>query len=546
MKFLINLIFILFFVRMIAFSQQEHVTVSNSVYSFLSHAEVKGLLPHGSLSYIPLQRIQIADYLRMIRKAEKTLTSSELSMLERFEIEFEIKPRENTVIFYSDKDTAQIFFTGLFSDKEKFIYHYKDSSTTVCFLPLANIGGIYKKENEISRSVSLGNLGFRFYGTLTNHLGYNLQVTNGVKISGDRALALEEKKLRENIKFGVLKSDFDFVESHIRYQNDWFYAIIGRETRFVGSGVMQRLYLSDNAPPLDGISVGARFTNFEYRFDHYSMLAYPDSGKMDVGFLAEIPPKYMSMHTFSYRPSWGEISYIQSIVYSGRPAELAYLTPLSFSKSLEHSLHDRDKTMMGLFGNIRPMKNLQLNGSWMLEDIIISRIGTGYWSNKTAWNIGGKASLPWSIDIGFEYSRIEPYIFTHFNYQNNRTSDGILIGTYLLPNSDETALFLQWFWGQRYPLTLKLAYQRHGDNIYDKDGNIIKNVGGNPRYVLNLPRDSETVVFLDGSRKDFLSLQISGGIEIIRGFNLQGAYTFNTAPNNVSNGFHLTFAFEEF
>ncbi len=524
----------------------EHVTVANPVYSFLSRAQIKGILPHGSLSYLPLQRLQIADYLRLIRKEEANLSGAELKTLEQFEIEFEVKPRENTVLIYSQNDTNQIFFDGLFTNKEKFIYHYKDSLHTVNLLPLVNIEEIFQKRNDENRNVSLANLGFRFHGTLSNLVGYNLQVTNGVKISGDRELALEEKKLKQNIKFAVLKSDFDFVESHVRIQYDWFYAIIGRETRLVGSGAMQNLYLSDNAPPMDGISMGARFSNFEYRFDHFSMIAYPDSNFQNVGFTAKIPPKYISMHTFSYRPSWGEISYIQSIVYSGRPAELAYLTPLSFSKSLEHSLHDRDKTMMGLFGNIRPLKGLQISGSWMLEDIIISRIGTGYWSNKTAWNLGVTAALPHNLDIGTEYSRIEPYIFTHFNPQNNRTNDGMLIGTELLPNSDETVILFRWFWGQRYPLTMKIGYLRHGENISDKDGNIIKNVGGDPRYCLLLPRDSETVVFLDGNRKDYFFLQMRAGVELIRGFNLQGAYLLRSLPNNISHGFQLTFSFDEF
>lgn len=528
------------------FAGQENVPVTNSVYSFLTHAEVRGLIPHSSLTYLPLQRNEVVSYLKKIRENAAELSVSEMKILNEYEIEFEIQKRENTVIFFSETDSNEIFFNGLFSDKEKFIYHYKDSLHTVNFLPLANIEGIYERKNEESRNVILGNLGFRLHGTLSNLVGYNLQVTNGVIVSGDRQVALEQNKLKQNVKFAILNSDFDFTESHVRFQYDWFYAIIGRETRLVGSGLAQSLFLSDNAPAMDGFSLGARFSSFEYRFDHFNMIAYPDSNGMNAGFLTSIIPKYMSMHKFSFKPFWGEISYIQSIVYSGRPAELAYLTPLSFTKSLEHSLHDRDKSMMGVMTTLRPLKNIQIKGSWMLEDIIISRIGTGYWSNKTAWNIGLMTSLPGSVDAGMEYSRIEPYMFTHFNYQNNRTNDGILIGTYLLPNSDETALHFRWFWGSRFPLELKLAYQRHGENLYDNTGKLIKNVGSNPYYCIQLPRDSETVTFLDGNRTDAFLMELKGGFEIVRGFNIKGMYSIKSMPDNVSHSFYLSFAFDEF
>ena len=529
-----------------ALSQVEHVIALHPVYEFLSQMEIRGFTPHSSLTYLPLEKKQIVSMLNDIRKNENKLSSAEMSVLQHFEKEFEIIPRENTVLIYSDTDTNQIIFSGLISDREKFIYHYDDKKHNVNFLPLANFEAIFEKSDTASGSVTLGNLGFRLHGTLSALVGYNLQVTNGAKISGDRNIALENRKLKHNVKFSMLNSDFDFVESHIRFQYDWFYAIIGRENRHVGAGIMQSLFLSDNAPPMDGFSLGARFSNFEYRFDHFSMLAYAVNDSTQVGFTSIIPPKYLSMHTFSYRPSWGELSYIQSITYSGRAAELAYLTPLSFSKSLEHSLHDRDKTMMGFFGTVRPIRNLQLKGGWMLEDIIISRIGTGYWSNKTAWNIGASFALPFSASIGAEYTRVEPYMFTHFNYQNNRTNDGVLIGTYLFPNSDEKAMLIRWFWGGRYPIILKLGYIRHGENITDSSGKIIRNVGGDPRYCMQLPRDSEKVSFLDGNLRENLFAQLSGGIELFRGFNLKATYSLLSESDKLKHNFYISINFSDF
>jgi hypothetical protein len=44
------------------------------------------------------------------------------------------------------------------------------------------------------------------------------------------------------------------------------------------------------------------------------------------------------------------------MIYS-RTLDLAYLSPLSFLKSLEHSLHDRDNAGMGFTAVVRPIKN---------------------------------------------------------------------------------------------------------------------------------------------------------------------------------------------
>jgi hypothetical protein len=528
-----------------SFSQVEHVVVQHPVYQFLEYNYNRGILENFSLSSLPLQRKEIQDALKIIRENESVLSEADKKTLALFEKEFELSSRQNATIFFSKSDSNQLLFSRILTDDEKYIYRYSDSSNSVSLIPLGSVENINKiNQNNEYDKVLLGNLGFRLYGTIDNSLGYGLQVTNGVVLAGTRNLAVEESKITRNIKFSLLNSDFDFSESHIRYSQNWFHFIFSRETRLIGSGLRQKLIISDNAPPMDGISLGARFSTFEYRYSHFKLLGQADSN-IPVGAFTDIPPKYFVLQRFTFKPSWGDLTYFHSIVYSGRELEFAYLNPLSFLKSIEHALRDRDKTTMGFDFNINPLRNLQISGTWMLEDIIISRIGTGFWSNKTAWNIALKYSLPFSADIGIEYTRIEPYMFTHFNVQNNRTNDGYLFGTYLYPNSDETALQFRWFWGNRYPLIVSVIYQRHGKNIYDENGNLVRNVGGDPFFVRK-PQDSETVVFLDGDRTNTLSFSINFGYEILRGFNIQGLYLLRLTDDKPENLFKIYLRFAEF
>ncbi len=503
-------------------AQVEHIPAYHPVYAFLLRAETRGFLPHHSLSEIPWSKGDIQIALKLIKKQK--ISETETRILNQYLQEFEIENiRHKASLIPSETDTSQLFFSYLFSDREKFIYTYNDSSNKVFLKPLVSME--YWQGNEPnSENVILGNLGFNLGGSLGSHFGYMLQVTNGVIFSGEKELAMHDSKLSKNVKFSDLNSDFDFTQSHIAFEYNWFRASIGRETRLSGSGLYQRLFISDNSPDFDAISLGAKFTSFEYKFLHGSLLGL-GKNTVDAGFNAEIPQKYVAQHKFSYRPSWGEISFWENITYSDRPTDLAYFNPLSFYKSLEHALRDRDNSIMGLDFTIRPFDGFQLKASYLLDDIIFGKIGTGYWSNKSAWNIAGLVSVDYDLDLGLEYSRVEPYTYTHFNRENSYTNDGLMYGSVLLPNSDAWIAHLRYWWTERYPLELKVSYIRHGANLYDENGDLLRNVGGDPLQTRRV-EDSETVEFLDGDLSKRVAFDLSMGYEATRALNFQVAYSY--------------------
>ncbi|MFH1050587.1 MAG: hypothetical protein V1779_06600 [bacterium] len=537
---------LLFFANNNVLSQVENVPVSHPVYEFLIRSEARGLLPHFSTSQLPLQRNEIINALKEINKSVSKLTHVEQHVLEEHLKEFAVLPIENAVIFYSPSDSIQVLSSKFFQDNDKFIYHFQDSINSVRIKPLGSIEALFSSDDDQNRNVTLGNLGVRVFGSLGKHFGYFLQATNGAIISGDRNLALEEiDKLQQNVKFADLNSDFDFSESHIRFDYDWFYAVLGRETQLIGSGIGQRLFVSDNAAPGDAFSLGARFSNFEYRYSHSGILAV-DRANKKVGFNSEFPGKYLVTHRFALRPAWGEISFWEGIIYSKRGIDLAYLNPLSFFKSLEHALHDRDNSLMGGDITFRILDGLQVKGSFLLDDIRFEKIGTGYWSNKTAWNLGLQYSLPYNLDIGIEYARVEPYTFSHFDSVNSYTNDELLIGMGLLPNSDELSLVLKYWWfGSHHPIVLRLSQERHGANEYDAEGNLVKNVGGNPLHT-RMPEDSYTVSFLDGNLIKTFRLDAMISYEFIKDFHLEAEYSYRTILDRKTHLIMLKFAFADF
>lgn len=561
------------------YSQVENVPIANPVYDFLLRAENKGYMKNMSLSSLPLTKKEIINVLIELRKNISNLSDFDKQTLYKYETEFDIfyynqstekyeytelqkesilKPgsqgadraSQRSVLFYSDIDTTQVLSSRFFSEDEKYFYHHQDSNHKVIVRPLAKIDYNYRKGDETTTAL-MAHGGFRLNGTLSGKLGFLLQATNGSLLSGERELALQDPQLRQNIKFNSLKSDVDISESHLRYQEDWFYAYIGRETRQLGAGLEQRLFISNTSPAADGLSLGAKFKKFEYRFSHFSLLGLKsDSLPVGTGFNFVIPSKYYSMHRFSFRPDWGEISFWEGVIYSNRTPELAYLNPLSFLKSIEHALRDRDNSIMGLDATIRPLDNWQIKGSWMLDDIIFGEIGNYFWSNKTAWNIATTYSLQAPIDLGFEYTRVEPYTYSHFNVQNSITNDGLMFGSIIKPNSDRFLFKTNFWYGERYPLYFDISFTRHGRNELDANGNVIRNVGGDPLRVQNIQNgDSERVKFLDGDLSRILRFDIGGAYEPIRNFNFHFRFYYENEMN--TNGFEdygmrLTLRIEDF
>ncbi|MCX7879252.1 MAG: hypothetical protein N2517_01155 [Ignavibacteria bacterium] len=504
-----------------SFSQVENVPTSNPVYSFLKRLQIQGILKNVSFFRIPFTRGEVVEMLKLAKDSSYLLSTSDLNLLNTFLSEFDIIPEKVSVLIPSETDSLFISINDLFSEKDKYIYKYQDVKNSVSAKPLGSLRFMVGSDKEKNENSIYGNLGFRVYGTIDSVLGYFLQVTNGKFFSGSRRFGIrEDKTLAHSVKFTLLDSDFDLVESHVRFQYKWFYTGISRETRFLGSGVNQTIVVSDNAPPMDEFFLGVKFQNFRYCFSHFSLISQSKTD-WQYGVNADIPPKYLVLHTATLLLKNFNLTYFETIVYSGRSVELAYLNPFTFLKSVEHSLHDRDKTTMGLSFEWNPLPSFQILGTWMLEDLVISEIGKNFWGNKTAWNIGSFVAFPFSTNIGVEYTRVEPYMFTHFNRTNNRTNDGKLFGTYLYPNSDELSVSLtSYLLGSKYPLNLRVSYQRHGANVTDDSGKVIRNVGGDFNYTRS-GDDSYRVKFLDGIRKDLFRVQVGYGFELFRNLNLQ-------------------------
>ncbi|MES2765717.1 MAG: hypothetical protein V4642_07615, partial [Bacteroidota bacterium] len=134
-----------------------------------------------------------------------------------------------------------------------------------------------------------------------------------------------------------------------------------------------------------------------------------------------------------------------------------------------------------------------------------------------------------------------------YNLENSTTNDGVLFAGDIAPNSDRMLLKTNWWWGNRYPVSLMASFTRHGDNVFKND-TLEKNVGGDVRQTIRYEKDELSAPFLDGDRsKDVFAIEAAAGWEIIRGFSLQGSYKMESFKEmKIRHTFRLTFRFEDF
>ena len=293
----------------------------------------------------------------------------------------------------------------------------------------------------------------------------------------------------------------------------------------IGTGYGDRLLLSGNAPAMDFFSVDARYRSFRFYFMHAAILAADRGG---TGLLAAVPEhasKYLALHRFQFSLFGAmNVGASEMVVYQRLTPEYAYLIPVNFFKSAEHQLRDRDNALLSFDVEVFPWDGWKFYGMWLIDDIMISRMGTGWWGNEFGWQAGASTTniLGWDdVDGILEYQRIEPYVYSNRVAGNDFSHNNIGLGTGLPPNADEVMAELRWSTSPWLRLRAQAAYRRHGMNVMAGDS-LIRNVGGS---VLQGHRgiDPETAPFLDGVRETTTRLTVAAEYEPIREMYLTGS-----------------------
>lgn len=489
-----------------ALAQAENVPVGNQVYEFLDRLGVQGVLPLYSNAALPLSRRQVADLLATAGERRGELSTVEQDYLAKFEREFarELGGDDRPFVLFGAQESFEAMLEGAGGDAEKFLYYYADSAAV---LGVEFIGGAEYRaafgDSYGTTNVELGTIGARLRGSLFERLGFYLQATNG-QLWGDRALALADPRLAANYKVNEGEGvNFDFTEAYLRL--DWKYVWLqfGREYTTVGLGYADRLLLSDWAPAFDFLKLGASYASFRFTFLYGSVLkaSEPAAGVPDNA--PRESNKYVAVHRFQFSLfDLMNIAASEMVVHQRVSPEFAYLNPVNFFKSAEHQLRDRDNALLALDLEVFPAGGWKAYGTWLIDDVDFSKMGTGWWGNQFGWQAGVYAADVAGadgLDAVVEWTRLEPYVYTNRLLNNEYSHNNLSLGHHLQPNSDEWMVDFRYRASDRVRLRFGGSVVRHGANVTAAD-TLVRNVGGDLLQG-HREQDAVTATFLDGIRQ---------------------------------------------
>lgn len=349
--------------------------------------------------------------------------------------------------------------------------------------------------------------GFRVEGGLWNRIHYLVDFRDHTESGNgpyfERSSLYEDRWAMVELKGGSSTS-YDISESFIRYFSRNLAVTAGRGRHHWGPGQFGSLFLNSRMPPFDYVRFDAfaesksRSSAVYYTFLHgflESQLAADT-----LYFSLDGRPrtinrqKYLSAQRLEVRPGSNLLlAFSQGVVYGDRGLQLGYLTPLNFLYSVQHSNDDKDNLLLSLDGKWRPVRGVKLYGEVLLDDVVVGDLMKSTGNNKSAYTVGVHLMNPryfWRrFDLTGEYTKIRPFVYSHFFATNQYTHWTSPIGYTLEPNSEFMTVR---FRGSFYPVTVTLQATRQNHGANDE-----KNVGGDIYQPLTTGGDVE-YPFLDG------------------------------------------------
>jgi hypothetical protein len=520
------------------FPQVENVPLNHPVYTFLKEMKVKNIIPYISEDVPNLSRFQVKNYLKQVEEKLSELSNTERNLFNRHKAEFyELLDPDNTTYFFHPEKDFGTSLSEAFSNKVKYFYAYTNENANA----FVDILGHYYFGQQFEPYVNnahLFDIGFRFHGTVFKHLGYKLSFIKG-GAAGDKQVAeLIEPRVLQSFKWvedSENISNYEFTEGYFKYYTepveDMHLSIqLGRELKTVGYGYGSKLVLSGDNPPLD-------FIEFDFNYGIVKFTSIHGSTVGDFSYnMNERYTKYWAFNRLKLSfENLFDVGIGENIVYSGRGIELGYLSPLGFYKFVEVSIQDRDNANLYFDLQTSFIPNLEFQATFFLDENILSNLqNLDLYKNKTAYQLGAfwyEAFTLENLSLIFEYTKIRPFVYSHVDVQNTYTAWETNLGHPIGPNSDEVFSKVAYNLTEWIRLSLDYKFIRRGENIYDDQGNLIKNVGGDLNISHGPDPENENAYFLDGIRFNNNIFQIGLRIEPIRDFIFDIIYNYDQEKN---------------
>ncbi|CAN5398004.1 hypothetical protein BH10BAC5_BH10BAC5_11630 [soil metagenome] len=472
-------------------AQVELVPVQNPVYSFLKRMQLKNVIDFNS-SALPLSRKEVSDLIG-ISLLSKKLSIIDKAILKEYQNEFGYElgfGLSKSSAFF--KEPSNVFK----QDKQKNLYNFADSNATL-FIDGTGYLSLRKSSGDSlgDHSIGLGELGMRFRGTVKGILGYYIRLSNGASLTQKSKndldfLTATNPYFLANSKFQNQDANtYDSYEGYMRIatKDELLSLTVGREALTAGFGYIDKLFLSTNTVPYNYVRADVKYKALEYFFLYGSL-------KGDSLGIKDIESKFLVTHrlTMNFSPVF-KMGIFESLIISDSPFNFTYINPLSFIRSADYNAgvtqSDKNNALLGFDLEVKPAANIAAQASLLIDDLNFSTIFSGRQADDrvaTDNRFGIQLGTIWTdaftlpnLTASLEYSRLDPFVYTHRTNKSNYTNWKLPLGHDLPPNSDEIALNLDYSISSRLKVNFLYQHQRMANGFLIRNDSLIINYGGN-------------------------------------------------------------------
>jgi hypothetical protein len=476
----------------VSLAQTVYEPIHSDVYTFLDLMAQKGVIRFDDVIR-PVSREYIAERLLQIKNAAdggmetgdrrrvtgnggmetgngRLETGRHLTDLEIEELEFYLKDFGMEIAALNKNSTAAVFnnkfennqpdnnkpdtsFTTLINKDPYDRYRLFSYADTLFKINASPILGYELGKVDGSKYSYKWN-GLYMYGYLTDNIGYNFRYQDN---SEDGTTIDRTKNFTPVTGISISKTnanniEYDDINVNLAYSWSWGDLSAGKDYLNWGYGQSGLLVLSDKAPSFPFIRLDIHPTKWlSFNYIH----AWLNSGVIDStqlyttalpGQLSNVfQNKYLAQHTLTLTPAEGlDISLGESIIYSNQ-LQIAYLIPVMFFWSADHYLSQNNNNASGncqFFMGVssrNQIKNTHLYGTLFIDEITLEGLfNPATQRNQIGFTLGGSVTdLPVdNLTFTLEYTKIYPYVYTHYIPTLTYQSSGYVLGDWMGNNAD--------------------------------------------------------------------------------------------------------------
>ena len=461
---------IVYFFSIVSFTQEVYQHVSNkNIYDYVDELANQKIIDINSV-ILPYSRTFIANKLIEAGLQADQLNNRQLKELEFYKLEYKLEidsfPDYHKMNFFKKKKT---FSTSI----NPFGFFYKDKLFTFSVKPIWGINYFFNENGNIYHRWG----GAEMYAYIGKHWGLyaSLRDNNETEnISGPEYLTLRQggaykgldySEMRGGITYSWKWGSFGIVKDHLTWGNNYHGPTI----------------FSDRPPSYAQIKLRMKPAKwFELNYFHGWLVSMEvDSAR---SYYSTSPPrevyrqKYVAANMMTFTP-WKRLnlSIGNSIIYSDVNVQPAYLIPVMFYKSIDHTYNqgvDNQNSQMFFDVSSRQIKYLHLYGTFFIDELKFDRITTDSTHNFWSLKAGAKVSnfLIENFSLNVEYSMSMPITYEHRVPTLTYASNYYNMGYFLRDNSREIYISAEYklLRGLHFKAYYMLA--QHGpDYPYDID-----------------------------------------------------------------------------